>query len=185
MPMSLRSLTHIDASVAVLSASTTVFPLASQSFARCEFSLSVLNFATFSLPMAFRNMACVSTSLAVFICARFGASLCAQLCEVGIVSVCFWCVTSRCDPECFGCHMFGFFAVSIWRHEIWLLLVPSRHVDSGIVAVSEVVCTSGCFSGGAWRHAPGRVLVCSKFFAFRQLTFRMERFALWLVSGSA
>ena len=74
-----------------------------------------------------------------------------------------------------------FFAVSVWRHEIWLLL--DRHVDSGIVAVSEVVCTSGCFSGGAQRHAPGRFLVTSKFFAFRQLTFRVEHSTLWLALG--
>ena len=31
-------------------------------------------------------------------------------------------------------------------------LCCDRHVDSGIVTVSEVVCTSGCFSGGAQRR---------------------------------
>ena len=149
-----RSLARIGASVAVLSASTIGSSLALRSFARCELSLSVFTLATFSLPMAVRSMACTGTSLSVFICARFGASL---------------------SVRSFA----RFFAVSIWRHEIWLLLVLDRH----IVAVSEVVCTSGCFSGGAWRHTLGRVLVCLRFFAFGQLTFRVERSALLPVSG--
>ena len=54
-----------------------------------------------------------------------------------------------------------------------------RHVDSSIIAVSEVVCTSGCFSVAV------HVLVCLRFFVFGQLTFRVERSALLPVSGDA